>query len=313
MGTIFSASSEFSSDVGERSIATSSKPLARHVRNGFTPNTGVIATGRWCGPRGEKVFIETGDGKRLAAIHVDVGSSKGNNSKKAAAIIFHGNGMTHEDMGDFAWAYASQGVSILAITLRGYGESGFGDGNVPDDGEQGMYLDAAAAVDFMLLKGFDRERLVAHGFSLGGSMAAAAALHHNLGGLVLDHTFTSALAETSHVGQDLFNLWLPAWFLRGVGRAAFQPGLSVDLGKAGVVITDGLSSVNKLRSYGGQVVIIYGDADHMMPSSFADDFEEAFSQTATRILIPGGGHDCEYLCDEEKVRLLYQGLHQCIL
>jgi hypothetical protein len=103
MGTIFSASSDFSADVGERSIAISSAPVARHVRNGFTPNTSLLATGRWCGPRGEKVFIETGDGKRLAAIHVDVGSSKGNNSKKSAAIIFHGNGMTHEDMGDFAW------------------------------------------------------------------------------------------------------------------------------------------------------------------------------------------------------------------
>ena len=94
---------------------------------------------------------------------------------------------------------------------------------------------------------------------------------------------------------------------------SFQPGLSVDLGKAGVVITDGLRSVDTLRTYGGQLVIIYGDADRMMPSSFADDFEKAFSRTATRILIPGGGHDCAYLEDEEKVRLFHQGLHQCIL
>ena len=185
----------------ERSTAMSASPSAEVVRRGFAPMTGLnvesISSHRWedsNGPRGQRVLISTRDGKSLAAIYCDVKDAT------AGAVLFHGNGMTHEDMVDFARVYTNAGVAVLAITLRGYGDSTGGDGSVPVDGEAGMYLDATAAVDYMLARNFSPERLVAHGFSLGGSMAAAAACHHKLGGLVLDHTFTSALDETAHVG-----------------------------------------------------------------------------------------------------------------
>jgi dienelactone hydrolase len=52
-------------------------------------------------------------------------------------------------------------------------------------------MDMAAAVTFVLGQGVPREHCIAHGFSLGGALAAGAAVFYDLGGLTLDHSFTS--------------------------------------------------------------------------------------------------------------------------
>lgn len=309
------ATAQVSTHAAEGSVAFSAAPAGRMVRENFTPMTGNEPQGAWSGPPGERFALPTKDGKEIAAMFVDARTGlEAADPPPAGVILFHGNGMTLEDMGGFAAEYRAASVSSLCITLRGYGGAEFGEGSVADDGERGMYLDAAIAVDLMLVQGFVPERLAAHGFSLGGSMAAAAACHHKLGGLVLDHTFTSARAETAHVAKELVGAqlpaikWIPDFILRGVGRAGFQPGLEVDLGRGGVVRTDGLAAVDKLRSFGGKLVIIYGEADHMMPNSFADDFEAAYAGEVVRIAIPGGGHDAGWLRSHEAVQKLRSGL-----
>jgi dienelactone hydrolase len=314
MGASSSSQPNASAQCAEEVVGSSVASVAEGtVRNGFAPNTGIPVGAPWRGPDGELISLPTCDGKALAAMYVDAQSKQ---PSPPGVILFHGNGMTHVHMGKHANVYHAIGVSVLAVTLRGYDGSEQGDGSVAEDGEAGMYLDAAAAVDFMLARGFVKERLVAHGFSLGGSMAAAAACHHRLGGLVLDHTFASALAETAHVGKELMGLtWAPDWLLRGIGRGGFKPGVQVDLGAAGVVVTDGLASVDKVKTYTGRLVIIYGDADHLMPNSFADDFDAAYASSggkATRIMIPGGGHECSYLQDDATVRRVYEGLASVI-
>ena len=261
-------------------------------------------------------------------------------TQRRGVIAFHGNGMTLDGMGPFVEFYAARGVSVLLLTMRGYPGS---TGDVREQGEAGMYLDGAAAVDWLVAeKGFAPRQLIAHGFSLGGSIAAAAALHHDLGALVLDHTFTSAAAVSVHVVNDTLTReaaaedgdwrarWVPAWLSAGVAKGvignAFAPGVSVDLGRAGVVATDGLASVKKVAGFGGALVLIYGTADVIIPVSFADDFEAAAmarvvttgsgsaaaagspAASFTRVECDGGAHCCTQFEDAQQCATIAEAL-----
>ena len=251
---------------------------------------------------GVRFLLRTKDGFSLDALYIEAARSR---EPRRGAVCFHGNGMYLDAMEPFARFYLSRGVSVLLITMRGYPGS---EGDVRVEGEPGIYLDAAAAVDYMVEeKSFRPENVIAHGFSLGGSLASAAAVQHGLGALVLDHTFTSAAAVSKHmavkIAKNNISKWIPAWmassFAQGAIAATFQAGVDVDLGRAGTVTTDGLSSVEKLKRFQGPVVLCYGTADHIMPVSFADDFESAYNGASlTRIVVENGGHWCDQFEDE---------------
>lgn len=84
--------------------------------------------------------------------------------------------------GPFVQFYRTRATASLCITLRGYPGS---TGSVEAEGEPGMYYDAVAAVEWMVSEQqIAKGNMIAHGFSLGGSMAAAAASFCGLGGLV---------------------------------------------------------------------------------------------------------------------------------
>ena len=254
---------------------------------------------------GERFLLKTKDGFSLDALYV---KSQCDEKNPRGALCFHGNGEYLDGMEKFASFYLSRNVSVLLITMRGYPGS---EGDVRNEGEPGIYLDVAASVDYMIDKGFLPADLIAHGYSLGGSLASAAAVHHELGALVLDHTFTSAsqvaLYRAVNIVSDI-SKWIPAWvgssIAQGAMDATFQSGVDVDLGHGRSVKTDGLSSVDKVKKYQGSLVVCYGTADHLMPVSFADDFEHAYEgERFTRIEIKGKGHGQVELSERLSVAL----------
>jgi dienelactone hydrolase len=270
--------------LARETLAPLSGERSAEAAGGFPREPGI--------PRGvgTRFKLPTKDGFKLAALYAEAGAGGGSGGR--GVIAFHGNGMTLESMRPFVDFYTARSACVLLLTMRGYPGS---SGDVREQGEAGMYLDAAAAVDWMLEeKGFAPQQLIAHGFSLGGSVAAAAAVHHELSALVLDHTFTSAAAVAAHVAVGEYPR-IPAFFSAGVAKGvigrAFAPGESVDLGRAGVVETDGLCTVRKVRSFVGKFVVVYGTADDIIPSSFADEFEAAAGAVASfaAVKLDGGG------------------------
>jgi pimeloyl-ACP methyl ester carboxylesterase len=276
------------------------------VRNGHPPLEATIG--------GSRLSLKTHDGFKLDALYVE--SQKLLDSNPWGVIIFHGNAMCLDAMGVFAQFYQSRGIHVLLVTMRGYPGS---EGDVRTEGEPGIYFDVAAAVDFMITKKmFSPQHLIAHGFSLGGSLAAAAAVHHKLGGLVLDHTFTSAAAVAQHnavciVAQHV-SKWIPQWMsasvAEGAMNATFVAGNDVQLGRAGCVKTDGLSSLNKVKHYNGRLVLIYGTDDTIIPTSHADEFEEAYGGSSfTRVEVKGGTHnDCNHFRNTRQCNEIARGL-----
>lgn len=116
-------------------------------------------------------------------------------------IYFHGNGERIGNNVSLAEAYAARGISVLLPEYRGY--SGLG-GKPTVDGLR---------VDMMFFRNWlakqpevDPRRIVYHGTSIGGAVAAELAQVEPPAGLVLGSTFTSMRAMAKARG-------LPEWLV----------------------------------------------------------------------------------------------------
>lgn len=141
------------------------------------------------------VSLTTDDDVRIAAWFVD-----GPTEDAPAVLFFHGNAgdMSHR-LGTLS-ALHELGAATLMIDYRGYGRSG----GSPD--EAGLYRDARAAWQWLTENaGYDAERIIVFGRSLGGPVAAWLAARENPAGLVLESAFTSMPDLAAHHYP-----WLPA-------------------------------------------------------------------------------------------------------
>ena len=110
-----------------------------------------------------------------------------------AVILCHGNAGNIAHRLDWLEMFCGMGFAMLLFDYRGFGRSS----GTPT--EQGTYLDAQAAWDFLTnTKGFSPRSIVIVGESLGGPIAAHLAKDVAPGALILVSTFTSApnLART---------------------------------------------------------------------------------------------------------------------
>ena len=102
-------------------------------------------------------------------------------------LFLHGNQEDLSEIHDRLEVFEQLGYSSVAIDYRGYGRS---DGTAT---EASAYLDADAAYDYLTdtLKVPPRQIIVL-GRSLGGAIAIDLASRRDVGGLVVESTFTSA-------------------------------------------------------------------------------------------------------------------------
>jgi fermentation-respiration switch protein FrsA (DUF1100 family) len=147
---------------------------------------------------------------------------------------------------------------VLLFDYRGYG------GNPGSPSEQGLGKDAEAAVSWLAEReGVDADRIAYFGESLGAGVATGLAVERPAAALVLRSPFTS---------------------LADVGRVHY-PFLPV-----GALLWDRFPLVGHLRSYDGPVLVIWSDADTIVPP----DQSRAVAEAAPRsrhLVIPGAGHN----------------------
>ena len=129
----------------------------------------------------EILLIPRAAGGTVAAVHLP-------NAQARYTVLFsHGNG---EDIGDdlpFLREMRDAGFSVLAYDYSGYGLSS------GRPSERAAYADIDAAYEYLTKEaGVPPERIIAHGRSLGGAVAADLASRRPVAGLVLESTFTSA-------------------------------------------------------------------------------------------------------------------------
>lgn len=139
----------------------------------------------------------------------------------------------------------------------------------------GLYLDLAAAMDFLAHKGIMPYDVIAHGSSLGGAVASAAGYFYGTH-VTLDQTFSSGRQIIEDLGKEYFSS-LPRSLLKGVARGSFPLGGTYALPPEQQrrllrpLHTDGLDTLQKLSHCPGQVCVIRALHDGLIPAKCADE------------------------------------------
>ncbi len=201
-------------------------------------------------PQAEEVTFRSDDGETLIAWHV---AARGG---KPLVIYFQGNaGGLNLRAGRFAWLTAD-GTGLLALCYRGYG------GSTGKPSEDGLIRDAAAAYDFASAR-YAAKRIVLWGESLGTAVAIALAAEREVGGLILDAPFTSAV---------------------DVGAAAYP------FAPVRWLIKDRFRSDQRIARVSAPLLMLHGERDSIVPISFGERLFALARAPKRMVRFPQGGH-----------------------
>lgn len=157
----------------------------------------------------EQSWITTKDRVKLHAWWIP------NYSADFTIIAFHGNAGNIADRIDvyrFLWQLRA---NVFAVEYRGYGRSE----GAPS--ENGLYLDAEAAYDYLIrVRGVSPESVVSFGQSLGTAVATDLATKRKVAGLILEAPFPSIRAVAGRVFPHLPGLGL-------VAKSRFETGRKI--------------------------------------------------------------------------------------
>ncbi|MBF4382290.1 MARTX multifunctional-autoprocessing repeats-in-toxin holotoxin RtxA [Vibrio anguillarum] len=150
----------------------------------------------------QKVTLKGEAGRLTGYYHQGAASSEGETSATSGKVVLflHGSGSSAEEQASaIRNHYQKQGIDMLAVNLRGYGESDGGPS------EKGLYQDARTMFNYLVNdKGIDPSNIIIHSYSMGGPIAAdlaryAAQNGQAVSGLLLDRPMPSMTkAITAH-------------------------------------------------------------------------------------------------------------------
>jgi uncharacterized protein len=171
---------------------------------------------------------------------------------------FHGNGGHIGYRVERLRRFAHNGFGVLMLEYRGYG------GNPGTPTEEGLYADAAAALDFLLRDGITPNRLVLYGESLGSGVAVYQAAQREIGALILEAPFTS-VAEIAQY------------------HYSFVP--------ASLLLRDRFDSLSRIGNVKAPILLLHGDRDRVVPVRFGRALFEAASEPKVFWFSPEAGHE----------------------
>lgn len=172
-----------------------------------------------------------------------------------AVVFFHGNAETIEGAQLLIHDYTLRGYSVLAPEYRGYG----GVPGAPS--QRALAQDGAAWVDWLKAQPeVDATRIIYHGRSLGGGVAAQVALARPPAALITESTFTSV--------------------------ASFAWGYGVP----SLLVQHPFRTDRALATFGFPILIMHGENDSFVPVSHAKKLA-AIQPRATLAILEGDHND----------------------
>ncbi|HEY4831806.1 MAG TPA: alpha/beta fold hydrolase [Waddliaceae bacterium] len=209
-------------------------------------------------------------------------------------ILFHGNVARAEHWHSWGSYYKNLGFNVLMMEYRGYGIS---EGKASGKNQElEAYYDAEAAYQFVLSQNVQKEKVLAHGYSLGGAYAAALGHFFEVKNVVLDHTFTSFAAVFANVaplitGPSTDQVIGGAYTHKRAERNTDIPGSTA-------LITDGFNSLKKIKETlpETEIFVIRGERDNLMKMEFGDAFVQAKygdKEVQQRHLVTIAGGHCD--------------------
>lgn len=120
------------------------------------------------------------------------------------AVFFHGNAELIDHQSSIIELYQAMGVSVLLMEYRGYGHS---EGTPSQDH---IVADSLAIIEVLMQRDdVDQDRVVLHGRSIGGGIAAQVALHFKPASLIVESTFKSVTSMAWRYGVPPFLITSP--------------------------------------------------------------------------------------------------------
>ncbi len=235
----------------------------RHTENNtlFFPERTITQTPDAIELAFEDIHFQTSDGVILNGWWI-----KGQSQGPAPTLIFcHGNaGNIGGRLGKLA-VFHRMGLNVFIFDYRGFGKS---EGTPT---EEGMYLDALAAYDFVQTREkVDADSIIAYGVSLGGAAAVDLAVHRTVAALIIDSSFSSA--------ADMAKTILP-----------FVPAF---------LLKTKLDSLTKIKNIAAPKLFFHSLDDQTVPFYLGKKLFDAATEPKTFIQI-NGTHTNGHLEDEE--------------
>lgn len=200
-----------------------------------------------------EVFFNTTDKAEINALFLKTKSDK-------VVLYLHGNAQALDNWQKIIPYY--QEVSphgLLLIDYRGYGKS---KGKIT---EKGLYSDAQAAYNYLLLQGYKAENIYVYGRSIGTGVAANLAAHNTVRGLILETPYYSF----SLLAHEKAPYFLPR-----------------------LILQYRFPSHKNINYVHAPVIILHGTEDETVPYHHGKRLFEHFNgMDKTLITIPGGHHN----------------------
>lgn len=185
-------------------------------------------------------------------------------------VHFHNNSETAAHGSELGHALQARGFGVLLVEYRGYGG---GVSEEAEPSEEGLYLDAEAALDHLALRGIGPERVVLWGTSLGTGVAAEMARRGRGAALVLVTPYTSI--------PDI------------AGEVVSGP-------VARLLVPDHFDTLAKAPEIRVPTLIIHGDDDEIVPFWMGERLSREIPE-AWLVRVPGGRHGDLFLRARERL------------
>jgi fermentation-respiration switch protein FrsA (DUF1100 family) len=228
-------------------------PIARMERKMiFYPDKNLVGAPQDVGLPFEDVFFTTADQVRLHGWFVPAQPTD------PTILFFHGNAGNISHRLDIISVLHRLNANVFIIDYRGYGKS------AGQPSEKGLYLDAQAAYDYLLLgRNVAPRQIIVYGKSLGGVAAIDLASKVPVAGLVIDSSLTSAKMMAKRIVP-----WFPSFLLRAR-----------------------LDSIDKIQSIPGPKLFIHSPQDEVIPYRMGRQLYERAQGPKTFLEIQGGHNE----------------------
>lgn len=241
-------------------------------------------------------------------------SSKTNNWKNGALVMFHGNCETAQRPNGQEREYVAKGFNVFRITLGGYPTQELDVGPPMQTTEGSIYQDADAIIQYV--KELGCRSIAVHGTSLGAVPAfAAAVLHPDVVKIVIaDRAFSRSRDVVANVVKNLFASmglakWVPTSIYRGIGGAGFPIGIQT----AGIPLPiDGMDNRRKASLMKARLITVESTDDEFMSvRPWGQNFSQDLLRARYMKQIPDGSWQSE--AGTNPVRLPLTGGHNVAL
>jgi fermentation-respiration switch protein FrsA (DUF1100 family) len=195
-----------------------------------------------------EVFFPTEDKQTLNGLFFS-------NDTNKVILYFHGNAGSLDSWQHIYGYYQNLGLNFFIIDYRGYGKS---TGEIT---EKGLYMDAQAAYNYLIEKGFEKKNIIVLGRSIGTGMAVDLASKNMLNGLILEAPFFDFV--------ELVKSKIP---IPIISRYKFH-------------------NMEKINSVTYPILFIHGGLDDLIPPDNSQKLYTLFKGKKELLLVPNAGHN----------------------